>query len=157
MTPVDYFKLHAKNLFRDYKTQYVYLADKDGTKHYTYKPKYFDVDGIFLDFDIRDEENFSLMKAQHLIAKMVGFKKWTELLKASKAELELAKLLFDNQHKFNIEEWDIYIGRAEDDNNTTFDSEARLEIFKRVFLNVEGHESMFSDYRLKKNSNNSIS
>ncbi len=33
MTPVDYFKLQAKNLFRDYKTQYAYQVDADGAKH----------------------------------------------------------------------------------------------------------------------------
>ena len=68
MKPIDYFKLQAKNLYRDYKTQYAYQVDADGTKHFTYKPKYFDMDEIFLDFEDFDEEDFSLMKAQHLLA-----------------------------------------------------------------------------------------
>ena len=147
MQPIEYFKLQAKNLFRDYKTQYAYLVDADGTSHYTYKPKYFDVDGIVLDYDL-DEDNFSLMRAQHVIAQMVGFRKWTDLLKASEAELELAKLLFDNQHKLSIEDWEDYLAIAEDHNNKAFNSEIRLEIFKAVFLNVEGHESSSPPYRL---------
>jgi len=90
------------------------------------------------------------MKAQHLIALMIGFRKWADLLNASDAELELAKLLFDNQDKIHIEDWEMYIADAERDNKTTFDSESRLEIFKQVFVNVEGHISPFPDYRLNR-------
>ena len=88
------------------------------------------------------------MKAQHIIAQIVGFKKWTDMLKASEPELELAKLLFDNQDKVSAEDWEMYIMGAERDNNTAFDPDTRLEIFKVVFANVEGHESTFPDYRL---------
>ena len=70
---------------------------------YEYSPKYFDVDRIILEHDL-DEENFTLMKAQHVIAYMAGFRKWADLLKASKTEQELAKLLFDNQDKIHIED-----------------------------------------------------
>lgn len=149
MTIIDYFKLQAKNLFRDYKTKTPYIDEVDGNTYYSYTPKYFDIDTIFCEYDI-DEENFSLMNAQHIIAKVVGFNKWIDLIKSSKLELELAKLLFDNQDKINIEEWDMYITGVERDNQTTFDIGSRLEIFKHVFVNVEGHKSMFSDYRLNK-------
>ena len=44
----------------------------------------------------------------------------------------------------------MYIEGAEDDNNTTFRPEDRLEIFKQVFVNQDGHENPFPDYRLKK-------
>jgi hypothetical protein len=149
MAHIEYFKLQAKNLFKDYKTQTTYIDDVDGNSYYKYDPKYFDIDGIFLDYD-RDEENFSLMKAQHLIALMIGFGKWADLLNASDAELELAKLLFDNQDKINIEDWEMYIADAERDNKITFDPESRLEIFKQVFVNVGGHISPFPDYRLNR-------
>ena len=147
MAHIEYFRLQAKNLFRDYKTQTSYIDDVDGNSYYKYDPKYFDIDGIFLDYDW-DEENFSLMKAQHLIALMIGFGKWADLLNASEIELELAKLLFDNQDKIHLEDWKMYIADAERDNKTNFDPETRLEIFKQVFVNVEGHENPFPDYRL---------
>lgn len=35
-------------------------------------------------------------------------------------------------------------------NETTFDPESRLEIFKQVFVNVDGHDSPLGDYRLSK-------
>ncbi len=147
MTPINYFKLQAKNLFRDFKTKTSYRDEVDGNSYYKYDPRYFDVDAIILAYDW-NEETFSLMNAQHTIALMAGFRKWTDLSKASKSELELAKLVFDNQDKINAEEWEIYIADAEHQNKTTFDAPARLEIYKQVFLNVEGHRSDFADYRL---------
>ena len=65
MSPVDFFKLQAKNLLKDYKTQTSYIDPVDGFTYFTYSPDYFDIDRIFLEYDW-DEENFSLMKAQHL-------------------------------------------------------------------------------------------
>ncbi|MXV50280.1 hypothetical protein GS399_04795 [Pedobacter sp. HMF7647] len=143
MNIIDYFKLQAKNLHRDFKTQFF-----DG-EWYDYTPRFFDVTQITLDFD-PDEEKLTLMYAQHLIAKMAGFRKWTRLLKASDAELQLAKLLFDNMHKIKPVEWEMYLVQQQDDSNVIFDAETRLEIFTMVFANVDGHESMFADYRLKK-------
>ncbi len=147
MKPIEYFKLQAKNLFKDYKTQF--LDESGDVAIYDYIPKYFDINGIFLAFDW-DEEKLSLMKIQHLFAVLIGFKSWADLVNASEAELELAKLLFDNQHKISLEDWQMYIADAEFDNKTTFDTEDRIEIFKNVFANVEGHHNPFGDYRLKK-------
>jgi len=144
MNPIQYFKLQAKNLHRDFKTQF-----QDG-ECYDYTPRFFDVIQITLDFD-PDEENLTLMYAQHLIAKMAGFRKWTDMLKASEVELQLAKLLFDNMHKINAEEWQWYLWQQENDNNIVFDAETRLEIFTMVFANAEGHQSDFADYRLGRN------
>ena len=145
MNPIDYFKLQAKNLFKDYKTQ---TPDPVEVQHfYNYSPKYFDIDGIVLDFNL-DEDNFSLMNAQHIITQLAGFHKWTDMLNAPDDELKLAKLLFDNQDKVSAEDWEMYIHGTERDNNTTFDPDFRLEIFKQVFVNVDGHVSTFPDYRL---------
>jgi hypothetical protein len=148
MTPVDYFKLQAKNLFRDFKTQYAYQVDADGTKHYTYKPKYFDMDSIFLDFEDFDEEDFSLMKAQHLLATMLGFKKWPDLLNASEVELELAKLRFDNQDRISLDEWAEGVTEIEAENNFTFDAQGRLDYFKHGLSVPGGHGLFDKDYRL---------
>lgn len=147
MKPIDYFKLQAKNLHRDYKTQTSYYDTVLSRHLYRYSPKYFDIDRLITDDEV-DENNFTLMKAQHIIAQWVGFSKWTEMLKASDIELELAKLLFDNMHKISVEEWNDYIFGVESDNNVTFDFEGRLEIFKQVFVHVDGHQSFYTDYRL---------
>lgn len=148
MTHIEYFKLQAKKLLKDYKTKTPCFDKTIEDYLYGYNPKYFDIDEVIIAYDV-DEDNFSLMKAQHIIAIMVGFNKWSDLLKASEIELELAKLLFDNQDKVYLEDWEMYISGVECDNNTTFDSESRVAIFKQVFLNGD-IKSSFSDYRLDK-------
>ncbi len=66
----------------------------------------------------------------------------------------LAKLLFDNQDKIWLEDWEMYIADAEQLNKTTFNHEDRLEIFKQVFLNIENRNPViknynpFGDYRI---------
>lgn len=148
MNHIDYFKLQAKNLFRDYKTQKLVEGN------YTYTPKFFDIEGIFFsyhgffDTDGWDEGNLSLMKIQHLFAYMLGFEKWADLVNATEADLELAKLLFDNQHKISLDDWEMYIAGVEHDHKTTYDTEGRIEIFKLVFANREGHHNPFGDWRL---------
>jgi len=146
MESITFFKLQAKNLLRDYKTQFFNTEENV----YDYKPKYFDVNQIVIDFCIDEEDKFSLMKAQHIIAVMVGFKKWSDLINVTRPEFELAKLLFDNQDKTNVDEWKMYISRVGYENKTYFEPETQLEIFKHVFLNGE-HISPTHDYRLKGN------
>lgn len=147
MKPIDFFKLQAKNLFSDFKTKKLLPDDADAL--YEYTPKYFDIAWVVIDFDV-DENSFTLMNAQHIIALLVGFYKWNDLVKASETELELAKQLFDNMHKISADEWQMYLNWNERDNNMNFDSEMRLEIFKQVFAEVDGHHSDRHDYRLLK-------
>jgi len=147
MKPLVYFKLQAKNLFKDYKTQTTYVDDRDRQSYFAYTPKYFDIDQIILDFDW-PEENLTLMKVQHFFAMILGFRKWTDLLNASDEELELAKLLWDNQHKIGLEDWRSYLANIEAENNTEFDTATKIEIFKKVFAEVDGHSNPFPDYRL---------
>lgn len=108
MDTIDYFKLQAKNLHRDFKTKTPLVGKTIEGFLYEYSPKYFQIYDIISDFDI-DEENFSLMKAQHVISKIANFDKWTTLLKATPAELQLAKLLFEHQDKIDLISWNIYI------------------------------------------------
>ena len=143
MKPIDFFKLQAKNLHRDYKTKTSSLDELVDE----YKPKYFDIDMLALDYDF-DEENFTLMNAQHIIARLAGFPKWTNMLKATDVELELSKLLFDNMHKISAEEWDDYLRYTQNDNNVIFDADSKLEIFKVVFATIDSHQSMYTDYRM---------
>ncbi|MTD67655.1 hypothetical protein [Flavobacterium sp. LC2016-13] len=155
METIEYFKLQAKNLHKDFKTQKPYFDSSLGDKLFEYSPKFFDVDALVTDFEIH-ENHFTLMNAQHIIAKLVGFEKWTEMLKASPPALELAKLRFDNMHKIRNEEWGYYIMDVENENNVTLDDEDKLDIFKTVFADVDGHQSDGYDYRLAKREKPSI-
>jgi hypothetical protein len=147
MKTIEFFKLQAKNLYKDFKTQKTFFDSTNCRDIYEYAPKFFDVDALALDFDI-DEGNFTLMKSQHYIAQLAGFKKWTDMLKASPSALALSKLLFDNMHKISVDEWDIYISGEEHDKGFEFDDEFKLEIFKVVFADVDGHQKDGKDYRL---------
>ena len=133
MNTIDYFKLQAKNLHKDFKTKTPVL-DKTATAIlYEYTPKYFNIEMIIADFGI-DEENFSLMNAQHVIAKIANFDKWVSLLKAPPAELELAKLLYDHQNKIDLIGWNFYIADTQSMNNTELDAEIQVDIFKQVVV-----------------------
>ena len=149
MNTIDYFKLQAKNLHRDFKTKMPYIDKGIDAYLYEYTPKYFDIDAIICDFDI-DEDNFTLMNAQHVIALIAGFEKWAELLRASAPELELAKLLFDNQDIIHIQTWRDYIADAESMNQITFSSSTKLDLYKQLFIEKRIFEDSFPDYLLKK-------
>jgi len=136
MTPIEYLKLQAKNLYKDFKTQTSSFDPKIGRKVYNYEPKYFWFDMLVDDFKI-DEERFKLGNAQHIIAKLCGFTKWIELLKASPARTELAIHLFDNMDRVEVRDWEKYIFGVESENKVTIDDEFRLQIFKEVLLERE--------------------
>lgn len=133
MNTIDYFKLQAKNLLRDFKTKTPVLDKTTTAFLYKYTPKYFDIEMIISDFDI-DEQNFSLMNAQHVIAKIANFNSWAELLKASTAELELSKLLYDHQNRIDQVGWEFYIADAQSMNETKLDTEIQVDIFKQVVV-----------------------
>ncbi|RUA16017.1 MAG: hypothetical protein DSY83_06450 [Flavobacteriia bacterium] len=152
MPQIDYFKTQAKKLFKDYRTQSTYTDEVGGFNYFTYSPKFFDIDRIFLEYDW-DEENFTLMKAQHLFALLVGFEQWGDLVQASSDELELAKLLWENQHKIHLEEWGDYISQVEADKGIKLTASERLDLFANLFVKVDEHSSPFGDYRLKEGKN----
>lgn len=127
MINIEFFKQQAKNLFKDYKTQY-YNEDES---FYEYKPCFFnDFEEILVDFDISDNGKFTLMNSQHIIALLAGFNKWNDLIKASEPLLELGYLLLTNRNQILVEDWKMY----ERANLKDLDDEAKLEIFKIVFL-----------------------
>lgn len=154
MKTIEYFKLQAKNLHKDFKTQKSYFDPTYGRDLYQYAPKYFDVEKLITDFEI-DEDDFSLMNAQHIIVKIAGFEKWTEMLKSSQSAIELGKLLFDNMHKIRNEEWQYYVLDVENQNEIELDDEDKLKIFKTVFASEDGHQNDGYDYRLSKNEKTS--
>ncbi len=114
MTQIPYFKRQAKNLHKDYKANAPYIDD------------------LFLHYRV-GKNDFCLMKAQHIVALMSGFGKWADLSKASEIELELAKLLFDNQDKIPVDHWKQYISALQRDHGITLDAETELEIFKHDY------------------------
>ena len=127
MDTLDFFKLQAKNFMRDFKTQYT-----DETGIYQYTPRFFpDIDEIIVSFDI-NEDDFTLMNCQHIIARLSGFEKWSDLLHASKDKLELGKLLFENRHIRDslIEDWETYRASM----NQDVDDRTLISIFKLVYL-----------------------
>lgn len=144
MNTIDYFKLQAKNLHKDFKTKTPVL-DKTATSFlYEYTPKYFDIEMVIADFDI-DEENFSLMNAQHVIAKITDFDNWASLLKAPPSELELAKLLYDHQNRIDLVRWQFYIAQAQSMNEDKLDTEIQVEIFKQVVV----EDNVFDDVEIE--------
>jgi len=146
MTPIEYLKLKAKNLHKDFKTQTSFFDPELGRKVYNYEPKYFWFDMLVDDFKI-NEERFKLGNAQHIIAKLCGFTKWIELLEASPARTELAILLFDNMDRVEVRDWEEYILGVESENKVSIDDDFRLQIFKEVFLETE-KEVYYDDYRI---------
>jgi len=129
MNYIDYFKSQAKKFYKDFQTQY---SDKEGI--YWYHPKFWpDIDEIILAYDI-DEDKFSLMKAQHLIANLANFKSWNELIHANECLLEIGYYLIEKREDNFLETWRWYVHYARLDR---FDDESKLDILKHVFLENE--------------------
>lgn len=150
MNHIAFFKLQAKNLKKDFATRHKVHDDAIGADLYSFNPKYFDVENIEVTYDFSEKEieGFSLMKSQHFIAQLVGFRKWSDLINASEEQLELAKLLFDNQHKLSVDDWKDYIFECEKVNNCIFSDVERLDVFKKVFLVDGNFATVPNDFRL---------
>ena len=118
MSNLDFFKKQAKNFFKDWKTRKPTISEF-GMQYYEYDSKFFDVGSLILLAEASDKESFSLMKAQYLIAKMVGFKNWNELVNASEKELLLAEILLRHFYdESDIWDWEnalIFVGKEESD------------------------------------------
>lgn len=110
MSNLEFFKKEAKNLLKDWKTQ-TKSVGSDSSVSFSYSPKFYNVKDLFLSYEFsdKDEQDIKLSCAQHLIAKIAGFKKWNELIQASPKRLELAELLVRQvKNDFN----DDYNGRV---------------------------------------------
>ncbi|WP_293312315.1 hypothetical protein [Pedobacter sp. UBA5917] len=148
MTPIEYLKLQAKNLHKDFKTQTSSFDPKLRRNVYDYDPKFFKFDLLVDDFNI-NEENFKLGNALHVIAKLCGLDKWSDFSKASPAKIELSFLLYDNMDRVSVRDWVDYLSRIETENKVKLDDEFKLQIFTDVFL--EGEQDIYyDDYRLSK-------
>jgi hypothetical protein len=125
MTHVEYFRLQAKKLLKDYKAK-------------THRHFYIDAEYLVLCEYGYPEEGFSLMDAQHILALMGGFDKWTTLIKASETELEIAKLLFENHETIMIEDWLMYV--TENKLRGDFTPEIQLDILMQIWLEMPPKE-----------------
>lgn len=154
MTPIEYLKLQAKNLHKDFKTQTSSFDPKLRRNLYEYDPRFFKIDLLVDDFNI-NEENFKLGNAQHVIAKLCGLDKWIDLSKASSAKIELSILLYTNMDRVEVRDWDEYVLRIETENKVKLDDEFKLQIFTEVF--IEGEQEIYYDgYRLSKDDETEI-
>jgi hypothetical protein len=141
MATIEFFKQQSKNFMKDYKTR----AFNEAEGFYEYSPRYFqDIDELLYNFGFKDDEAFTLMNAQHIIARLSGFYKWNELIQASEAALEIGKLLLTNREAYQqkqgiftnmvesliVADWKEYESQHLQD----FDDEAKLEVFKMVIL-----------------------
>jgi len=153
MNTIDFFKLQSKNLHKDFKTRKLVFNNEFGELSYEYEPKHFDIELVFYDYNL-DEENFTLMKAQHVIAQMAGFEKWTVLIKTSETDLKITKILYENQDIIDLRMWVDYISDTERLNQTSFDSETKLAICEQAFeMGVFDDSVLFDCYLLDKNTN----
>lgn len=138
---INYFKRQAKNLYKDYKTRKL----SDAGDIYEYSPKFYDITGIFLDYDIFDDDpkfEFSLMNAQHLLSNLVGFNSWNELIKATDVQLEIAKIkltcfTIDDYNPSKIDDYEFWVSKAEEYNDTQFDDETLLALARYYILGEE--------------------
>ena len=140
MANVEFFKQQAKNLLKDYNNR-AYDWDEE---YYVYYPRFFkDIEYILKQFDVDEEESFTLMNAQHTIARLAGFYKWNELIKASEPILEIGKLLLLNRMEYPkklglytdmvnliVEDWKTF----ESSHLVGCSDEEKLESFKKEFL-----------------------
>ncbi|MXN91119.1 hypothetical protein GR160_07735 [Flavobacterium sp. Sd200] len=154
MEPIEYLKLQAKNLHKDFKTQTISYDPKLRRNVYGYDPKFFKFDLLVDDFSI-NEEKFTLMNAQHIIAKLCGLDKWTELSTASPAKIELSVLLYTNMDRLEVRDWDQYVLDIETSNNVKLEDEFKLKIFKEGFLQWQ-EDVYYEDYRLSKDDDDQI-
>ncbi len=144
MATIEFFKQQSKNFMKDYKTRVFNEAEG----FYEYNPRYFqDIDELLYNFDFKADEAFTLMNAQHIIARLAGFYKWNELIQASESALEIGKLLLTHREAYQqkqgiftnmvesliVADWQTY----ESQYLQNFDDEAKLEVFKKVFIEQE--------------------
>ncbi len=140
MANVEFFKQQSKNLFKDYNSRV--FNEEEG--FYEYDPRYFpDIEFIIDTFDIDEDNSFTLMNAQHIVARLSGFYKWNELIKASEPILEIGRLLLTNREAYQqkqgfftnmvesliVDDWKSY----ESQNLEGFDDDTKLEVLKKSF------------------------
>lgn len=132
MPHLEFFKKEAKNLFKDWQTQSI-TTGSDGKISYHYDSKFYDVDSLFqfFEWDDKDRQEQILARAQHLLAKIAGYKNWNELIYSSETEQELAELML--RHCKNSEALIDWVQTLEYTNIGEYGVEAVLDYAKQYF------------------------
>lgn len=140
MDNIIFFKKEAKKLFKDFKTLEWEWDEVVDDYLATFKPNFFDIDEIFLSLGIEYEElkSMTLMKSQHILAVLLGFESWSDLINSDKYRLEIAKIIFQNQDKVSWEDWSIHmdIVRSADPIHE-FNYEQELELLEVMLPNFD--------------------
>lgn len=84
MNNIEYFKLQAKNLYKDWKSR---------------EQKYFvfNVKDLFRIYNVKIDERPTLMKAQHLLAQALGRNKWADLLTEPDEKLSYTRNIMEEE------------------------------------------------------------
>ncbi len=82
MTHIEYFKLQAKNLYKDWKNREQRLF-------------VFDIRELFRLYGVKADEQPTLMKAQHLLAQALGRDKWSDLLHEPEERLAYTRTVLE--------------------------------------------------------------
>ena len=131
MTEIDFFKLQAKNFLRDLNNR-----EFDGEIYsHTNAGFYKDIDEIIVSFDIDEFNAFSLMNSQHIVAKLAGFDKWSNLINSDKDGLILGKLLFEHRNDYidGYALYDHWMGYLQHNGLENLDNGSKLQIFKMIY------------------------
>lgn len=138
MTHIEFFKLQAKNLLHDWNE---YKANKL-TKELKAKSKFFGHD-LFKCTLLINEKEFPLARAQHYVAKLAGFSKWTELIKENEEGLLLARIIYEGLNcSHDIEIWETYLV------NSIFYEVTRdkqIQLARRFFIRHEHDDKNISE------------
>ena len=135
MDRIDFFKRESKKLLKDWKTQ------TKGPVSYIYASKFYDIDDLFsyYGFSDKDRQDIKLARAQQFIARMAGFKKWTELIAASEKELIYAEMLLRNIKNSNdIYGWESFKALYEID---SLGINGKIELAQKYFHKDENASS----------------
>ena len=110
MSHEEFFKNEAKKFLKDWRTQ-IKTVESNGYISYHYDWKFYDVGSLFFyyELDDKDEQEIILARAQHYIAKMVGFSKWDDLIHASEPRQQLSELLLKRfKTAENVKDFNVY-------------------------------------------------
>ena len=158
MLPIQYFKLQAKHLHSDLQTRTSPSTDFGmfyDDFYYDYNPKFFNVKQLLWDMGLSEEPKklFGLMRCQHIIANLAGFKSWNCLIHATEEKLELARIVFENQNKIHPAQWEEFITeiktRQEKQGLSPLSLSREKELYQQTLANYDPNDPFnFSGYLL---------
>lgn len=109
MSNEEFFKIQAKNLLHDYQTFTAENVSESEVEKFTSRESKLFSGDLFYYFGLDKTDDFTLMKAQHIVAQIAEFKNWVELKHSTEKEKELARLVFTNtNNSADILNWKNY-------------------------------------------------